>query len=288
MNRAVTQFGTALLVGGRLPKQMRCLHKCNTLLDKKGGFDKNKLEKAAQEGLKKLTSNDGYQNAKVKMDGIWRQLDLKLAEFGFTPQQTTDKDIDALRYVISLMLILWLLFLIMPGSGKKFLSENFMLSSSNAGRVYPFVTSLLLHTDIFGLLFSCLILYSLAPVVMVNLGRARFWQVAVGAGVASNVYFVIHENASQKGWMPVYSVQSGAHACCSSLIAVTCLMQPNMQMMFFFVPAKALHIGYFVIGYDAFKILMSLTGSSRADGVGGGLFGAGFWYFVLNQRTLGL
>ncbi|KAJ9470344.1 hypothetical protein DIPPA_01545 [Diplonema papillatum] len=286
LRRTVTRLGVLAVVGGASQRSVRFFTETQRLLSRKDpdGIEKvTDFVKKTTRSFNGFTQTETFVKGKAKVDGVWRAFDVKLTEFGFTPDQVTNKDLDILRYLISVMLLMWLVFAISPPPLTAILANNFTLSANNAGRVYPFFTSLLLHTEFLNVIFSCLILYTMAPAALVQLGRTRFWQVVLGGGLFSNCYFIMKESSAQRGWMPSFAYQSGMSSCCSSLITVTCLLKPNQTVMFFFLPVRALYIAYFVVGFDVLRMFSSATSGVPAIHVGGGIYGAAFTSLVLRR-----
>ena len=281
----LTQLATAQLVGG---KQSRALSSCRVLLAQppRKTDPQEKLNELRSNMQQNLRNSAAFNNAKAHLNNAFRTIDLKLAEYGLAQGTGSDRDMEAIRILVSVLLAMYVLYFIAPVTLKAWLLNHFALTPDNVGRLYPLLTSLLLHTELLSCLFSSLIIYSIAPVLLSYVGRKAFWQILIGSGVASNALFSMKESGSTPyGFMPSLSVQSGMSASSRALIAVSCLLTPNQMVQFFFFPVKALHIAYFVVGLDALQLL-SVSGGRRADQVGGGLFGAAYWWFALNQRTM--
>eukprot|EP01063_Lacrimia_lanifica_P037505 TRINITY_DN771_c1_g1_i1.p2 TRINITY_DN771_c1_g1~~TRINITY_DN771_c1_g1_i1.p2 ORF type:complete len:303 (+),score=123.98 TRINITY_DN771_c1_g1_i1:83-991(+) len=297
-----TQLATAALVGGRLRCGARAAARagaqrrgfaatrpCFGRKDAGGGNGaKEELEKklaSMKDSVNHtLARSDAYYKAKSKVDEVWRTIDLKLAQYGITSGDEAGTDMNLLRYLISAMLIMYVLYFIAPPGMKHFLVNNVMLTTENYTRVYPFLTSLLLPTDFLSMLISSLILYSIAPPLLFTLGRQRFWAAFFGGGLTANALFVMLEGRRDSGWMRHLSATSGPSAGCTSLIALSCLLRPQQTVMLFFIPVQSLHLAYLVVGLDVFRLLGAMNGG-RAEHTGGALFGAGYWYTQLGGKA---
>eukprot|EP01060_Flectonema_neradi_P040074 TRINITY_DN9017_c0_g1_i1.p1 TRINITY_DN9017_c0_g1~~TRINITY_DN9017_c0_g1_i1.p1 ORF type:complete len:313 (+),score=24.47 TRINITY_DN9017_c0_g1_i1:53-940(+) len=267
--------------------QRRGFRSTNFLLGRKHDkppIDLAKVKEQSEYLLKKMGASGTAGKAKEKVSAVFSHIDIKLAEYGI---QNDGGGVDALRYLISACLVMWLLFVISPPSMKQFLANNFLVSADNAHRLYPLLSSMLLHTGIMDLLFSSLILYSMAPQVMGLIGVAKTWQLIFGAHFVSNLYYVSHESSVPRNFMSFGIPQGGLSNAAHAVVAVSCFLRPTAIVQFFFVQVQSLHVAYVVTGIDIFRFLNSARSnySGAASHVGGAMFGAGYWYLVLNQAT---
>ena len=290
-----TQLLTGALIGGRVSpalSQKRAFRESRCCLAKPPAPNsdpteelKRKLAQLKRNAEMNMRNSPTAQQMKSTVNGVWRTVDLKLAEYGFTNGGVTDSDANMIRYLISAMIVLYLVFFISPLSVRQWFMENILLTSRNGGRIYPLFTSLFVHTEVLSLLFSCLIIYSVAPMLMRSVGRAHFWRVLFGAGVASNAFFSMKEANVFSGWAPSMSFQAGMSSGCSALIAMSCLLTPHQTVQFFFFPVTAIYIAYGILAYDMITFILAL-GGGRPNHCGGGLFAGAYWYAVLGQKTL--
>ena len=281
----------AVLFRGSRPwccqQQKRYFRNSKPLLGRKGDkppIDLAKVKEQSEYVLRKIGGGDTMGKLKASINSAFRTLDVKMAEQGF---KTENAGIEAIRYLIAACMAMWLLFFLSPPGMKQFLANNFLISGDNSHRLYPLVTSMLLHTGIVDLLFSSMLIYAMGPQVMAMIGATRTWQLIIGSTVVSNFYYASYEGSLPRNFMSYSIPQGGLSSAAHAIVATTCFLRPHAMVQFFFIPVQSLHVAYLVTGIDFIRFFGSLRSQYSGGGahVGGAMFGAGYWYFILKQTT---
>lgn len=146
---------------------------------------------------------------------------------------------------------------------------KFSIGGINAGQKERALTSGFLHVDIQHLFFNMFTLYFFANVVISWFGATKFIVIYIISLVAGNLLSIsFHKDE------PYYSAV-GASGAVTGILYAAILLQPNMQLGFFFIPiplpAYVLGIGYLLYSiYGMKKRLGNIGHSAHFGGAVGG------------------
>ncbi len=146
---------------------------------------------------------------------------------------------------------------------------KFSIGGINAGQKERALTSGFLHVDVSHLFFNMFTLYFFADVVISWFGATKFLIIYFISLVAGNLLSIFFHKDE-----PYYSAV-GASGAVTGILYAAILLQPDMQLGFFFIPiplpAYILGIGYLVYSiYGMKKRLGNIGDSAHFGGAIGG------------------
>ncbi len=144
------------------------------------------------------------------------------------------------------------------------------------GKVWQLLTFQFFHAGLFHIFFNALSIYMFGAFVEDRLGKATFWRLFLGGGVAGGFL------QGLLAWLvPKYFGFStvGASAGCFSLVAAFALIDPDADIRIYgILPIKAKHL---LIGETAIAVLFTLAPVDRSVAYAAHLGGIIFaWYYM--------
>jgi membrane associated rhomboid family serine protease len=146
---------------------------------------------------------------------------------------------------------------------------------------WQIITSMFTHQEFLHILFNMWTLYFFGSAIVQRLGDRKFWIIYMVGGIVGGVFYILLAyagNALSFGWLgDIYAGAIGASGAIFALGGALAVLEPNMRVIFFPIPAP-MPLWVAIVG--SFVVLTLIPGVAWQAHLGGLAFGAAAgWYY---------
>jgi len=178
----------------------------------------------------------------------------------------------ALRYIISINVIVFIIMAVAGGTGAQWITTSFGFYSDPLTTItepWRLVTYMFLHGSFFHLLFNMLWVWFLGKVVEDHLGSKNFLFIYFGSGIGGALINTVVTAVFGGGLIPTV----GASGAVFGIMVTFAMLFPTFKLMLIFLPP--IEARYLVAGLIAIDVLFisSSDGIARIVHLGGAFWG---------------
>lgn len=144
---------------------------------------------------------------------------------------------------------------------------KFNVGAVKQGQQFRLFTSGFLHADFFHLFFNMFSFWSFAPILLANFDNRNIFLIYFGSMVLGSLFmYYFHKDE------PYYSA-IGASGAVSGIIYSAVIMEPNIQMLVFFIPMPGYVFAVLYLAYSIFGMKGRFDNIGHTAHFGGALGG---------------